>query len=113
MVLPASTIRALVALPTGTVSFDFLYDSENAEFGGVLIDSFSGLTNTLNAETTNSVGTLGDPYSLTILATIVHTGAGQSTSFNAIASPVPVPAAVWLFGSGLLGMIGVARRRRS
>lgn len=28
-------------------------------------------------------------------------------------SPVPVPAAVWLFGSGLLGLIGVARRRKS
>ena len=26
-------------------------------------------------------------------------------------SPVPVPAAVWLFGSGLLGLVGVARRR--
>ena len=26
---------------------------------------------------------------------------------------VPVPAAVWLFGSGLLGLIGVARRKRS
>jgi len=26
-------------------------------------------------------------------------------------TPVPVPAAVWLFGSGLLGLIGVARRR--
>ncbi|UCB54725.1 MAG: VPLPA-CTERM sorting domain-containing protein [Thiotrichales bacterium] len=26
---------------------------------------------------------------------------------------VPVPAAVWLFGSGLLGLVAVARRRRS
>jgi hypothetical protein len=24
---------------------------------------------------------------------------------------VPVPAAAWLFGSGLLGLIGVARRK--
>ena len=24
---------------------------------------------------------------------------------------VPVPAAVWLFGSGLIGLIGVARRK--
>ncbi len=28
------------------------------------------------------------------------------------ADPVPLPAAVWLFGSGLLGLFGVARRRR-
>lgn len=27
-------------------------------------------------------------------------------------APVPVPAAAWLFGSGVLGMVGVARRRR-
>jgi hypothetical protein len=27
------------------------------------------------------------------------------------AQVVPVPAAVWLFGSGLLGLIGIARRR--
>jgi len=28
-------------------------------------------------------------------------------------SAVPIPAAVWLFGSGLLGLIGVARRKVS
>lgn len=28
------------------------------------------------------------------------------------AAVVPVPAAVWLFGSGLLGLAGIARRRR-
>jgi hypothetical protein len=28
-------------------------------------------------------------------------------------SAVPVPAAVWLFGSGLLGLIGVARRKKA
>ncbi len=28
-------------------------------------------------------------------------------------SAVPVPAAAWLFGSGLLGLVSIARRRRS
>ncbi|HED33214.1 MAG TPA: VPLPA-CTERM sorting domain-containing protein [Gammaproteobacteria bacterium] len=28
-------------------------------------------------------------------------------------STVPVPAAVWLFGSGLLGLVGVARRKKT
>lgn len=27
-------------------------------------------------------------------------------------NPIPVPAAVWLFGSGLIGLVGVARRRK-
>ena len=36
------------------------------------------------------------------------------TEDSAYAAPVvPVPAAVWLFGSGLLGLIGVARRKKS
>ncbi len=37
--------------------------------------------------------------------------AGSPVGFAGTA--VPVPAAVWLFGSGLLGLVGVARRRRS
>lgn len=32
---------------------------------------------------------------------------------NVKLNPIPVPAAVWLFGSGLLGLAGVARRRKS
>jgi len=40
--------------------------------------------------------------------------AGDSASFtsNFDVVPVPVPAALWLFGSGLLGFTMVARRRR-
>ena len=33
--------------------------------------------------------------------------------FSHDATYVPVPATVWLFGSGLLGLVGVARRKRS
>ncbi len=32
---------------------------------------------------------------------------------NVQISPVPVPAAVWLFGSGILGLVAVARRRKA
>jgi hypothetical protein len=28
-------------------------------------------------------------------------------------APVPLPAAVWLFGSGLMGLVGVSRRRKA
>jgi len=32
-------------------------------------------------------------------------------SFTGTVSAVPVPAAIWLFGSGLLGLIGISRRK--
>lgn len=38
---------------------------------------------------------------------------GTLVNGSEFAPPVPVPAAVWLFGSGLIGLIGVARRQKS
>ena len=35
---------------------------------------------------------------------------GFSANFD---FPVPIPAAFWLFGSGLIGLIGVARRKKA
>ena len=43
-------------------------------------------------------------------------GVKRVRTFNAVAegfAVVPVPAAVWLFGSGLLGLVGFAKRKRS
>jgi hypothetical protein len=42
---------------------------------------------------------------------------GFNANFNAnlTGTPdtvIPVPAAVWLFGSGLLGLVGIARRKK-
>ena len=31
---------------------------------------------------------------------------------NVSTTAVPVPAAVWLFGSGLVGLIGIARKKK-
>ncbi len=36
-----------------------------------------------------------------------------SLTYNAGVSEVPVPAAVWLFGSGLVGLVGIARRKKA
>lgn len=37
---------------------------------------------------------------------------GYGTSYTwATASAIPIPPALWLFGSGLLGLVGVARRK--
>ena len=36
-----------------------------------------------------------------------------ATSHISVYGVVPVPAAVWLFGSGLLGLVGIARRKKA
>lgn len=41
------------------------------------------------------------------------TGPSQGDSAWVGASPIPVPAAVWLFGSGLIGLVCMARRKKA
>jgi hypothetical protein len=47
------------------------------------------------------------------------TDSGPKAGFTALielsgtASPVPLPAAIWLFGSGLLGLFGISRRKKA
>jgi hypothetical protein len=42
----------------------------------------------------------------------IDIGSGNSMHVVSV-TPVPIPAAVWLFGSGLLGLFGVASRRKT
>jgi len=68
-----------------------------------------------NVFTTYAFGFTADSISTTLSFTDLTTlSQSASTDFvidNVSVSPVPVPAAVWLFGSGLLGLIGAARRK--
>ena len=52
---------------------------------------------------------LDDPFSPDPITENVYTG----TFLVRGISTVPVPAAAWLFGSGLIGLIGVARRKNA
>jgi len=70
---------------------------------GILFDLQTGLT------FADVLTDLGDA-SLRIGIHVQGFDTGGSESF---VNFVPVPAAVWLFGSGLLGLVGVARRRRA
>jgi hypothetical protein len=96
-----------------SVDFDFLHGPSNAEFGGA---SFLNPLPVSGGAFSGS-GTSGiianSPYSLTIYADVIHTAGGQISSFDAHLVPVPVPPAVWLFGSGLLGLVGIARRKKA
>ena len=43
----------------------------------------------------------------------VFDGTPYTEAFNIRVTAVPVPPALWLFGSGLLGLIGMARRKKA
>ena len=46
-------------------------------------------------------------------ATVTFKNGTTPAQFVIRNSPVPVPAAVWLFGSGLLGLVGMAGRKKA
>ena len=80
-----------------------------------LFDTLSGSTASLSF--TSSLMLLQNQvYTFTYDLTANNpTGTGVTgfSAFDLSPSPVPVPAAVWLFGSALLGLVGLGRRKNT
>jgi hypothetical protein len=55
--------------------------------------------------------TLDGAYDINDDGAILALGDSGSGGRLVLLNPVPVPAAVWLLGSGLIGLIGIRRRR--
>ena len=117
-----SSIDPGAIISTGTDAFkadadgwyDILFDlpppgSDRFTAGEVLEYNITGLG--LLASSFNFLSTpdLVDPNGPYLgAAKFASTGDGSQSDWVGV---VPVPAAVWLFGSGLIGLIGVARRK--
>ena len=85
----------------------------SAEASVDLFDDF-GAFDILEIATHNTADIItGGSFEFTLLNGESNPIAGFVDTFGEATAVIPVPAAVWLFGSGLLGLVGVARRRQA
>ena len=75
--------------------------------------SFQGNILALASITLNNGATMGCGSALAATGAVTMDTNTISNGCGGGLAPIPVPAAVWLFGSGLLGLVGIARRASS
>lgn len=76
---------------------------------GLQPDSFLLATLTFNGA---SAGTSQLGFGAVVLSDALGNVIANPTLVPASITVVPLPAAIWLFGSGVLGLIGIARRKK-
>ena len=103
--------------PAGAYSYNFSLTANQVAWGTLFDWNANPLIPVLNIMTCTGL-TAGS--SCTGVGTPMQTPpfAGQAPAFNGVVTAdfgaaIPIPAAVWLFGSGLLGLAGVARRKKA
>jgi len=113
--IPDQTFTLTSTGSIDSTTIDVGYFSGTFDAGSLLTGSFTDLTvghfgdgsGTFNGDVVFTGGSLAGG-----LAGGRITGSFTASSVDAkIGAVVPVPAAVWLFGSGMIGLIAVARRK--
>jgi len=94
------------SLDTNNISSGFLYsDGKQQKLNELLPDGSGWNIDAIDPYTFNS-------YGVNDAGQIVGAGHINGETHAFLMTPVPIPAALWLFGSGLLGLTGLARSRK-
>ncbi len=93
-----------------------VWDASNAgtltALGGISTPiQYAGTAQTVNLYSLTGPGSKVAPLAATTNGTVTFSAAGLVFANGSPPPPVPLPPAVWLLGSGLLGLAGVARRK--
>ena len=86
-------------------NYKFALDKDNPNGAFEIANGWLGLLNTAKAN--NYLGWVKAEG----LVALIGTGPGKDQDF--VGQVVPIPAAAWLLGSGLLGLFGLARRKKT
>src|SRR5438445_209218 len=115
--LAGTALAALVAfaLPASANIYNFSTPSGALSFDGKPLDATAQFTTSAGQIQLILTNLQATSVASQLLSDISFTASGVAFSFataEETSGPVPMPAAVCLFGSGLLGLLGIARRRQ-